>query len=169
MRRHTLTAAAVTAVLAFGLSACAPDGGKNPTGGRSPAARAAEQAKLIKYAQCMRSNGVDMPDPEPGGGLKMEQRGGDETVKQKTDAAQQKCRHLLPNGGQPPKLSPADVAKMREFAKCMRRHGVNMEDPGADGLIRVKETAGPGSTTRMNDKDAEQACAKLRPALEEKG
>ena len=171
MRRHTLTVAAVTALLAFGLSACGSDGGKNAPGGRSTATKANDQAKLIKYAQCMRANGVNMPDPEPGGGIKMEQRGGDETAKQKTDAAQQKCRHLLPNGGQPPKLSPADVTKMREFAKCMRQHGIPMEDPGDDGLIRVKETAGAGGkgASRLDDRAAEQACGKLRPALGGKG
>jgi hypothetical protein len=165
MRRHTFIALAVIPVLAFGLSACGSNGGKNAAGGRSTAARAGEQAQLVKYAQCMRSNGVDMPDPEPGGGLTMAQREGGVTTQEKTNVAQEKCRHFLPNGGQPPKLSPADVAKMREFAKCMRQHGVPMEDPGADGLIRVKETAGPGGAKRLDDKTAERACGKLRPAL----
>jgi len=160
--KHARTALAVIPLLALGLSACGTGIGPNASA-TSTAKAASDHDKMIKFAQCMRANGVDMPDPEPGGGIKMTQKGGPghEGEQKKFQAAQEKCRSLMPNGGRPPKLSPADVAKMREFATCMRAHGVNMEDPGDDGLIRVKETAGPGK--HVDAQVAQKACQKLMP------
>jgi hypothetical protein len=39
-----------------------------PNGGQGPQLDAAQQEQLRKFAQCMRDNGVDMPDPAPNGG-----------------------------------------------------------------------------------------------------
>ena len=169
-RKRTL---ALMPLLVRGLSACGPTAGRNASGtstgtgtGTGTAKATSDHDKMIKFAQCMRANGVDVPDPEAGGGIKMTAKGGpgqDGDLK-KFQAAQEKCRSLMPNGGQPPKLSPADVAKMREFAKCMRAHGVNMEDPGDDGGIRVTETGGAGK--QLDDQSAQKACQKLMPQSE---
>jgi hypothetical protein len=66
-------------------------------GGVAPDANdPARQDANLKYAQCMREHGVDVPDPKPGEGLKIQApEGGD---KAKTEAAQKACRHLLPGG-----------------------------------------------------------------------
>ena len=159
MRKHLL---AVVPVLIFGLAACGNGTGKNASS-TTTAKAASDHDKMVKFAQCMRQNGVDVPDPDPGGGIKFAQRGGGDAdaTQKKFQAAQQKCRSFMPNGGRPPKLSPADVAQMRQFAKCMRDHGVNMEDPSDDGMIRVKETGGPGK--HFDDQAAQQACQKLMP------
>jgi hypothetical protein len=164
MRRHLFTALAVIPLLVFGLSACGSSGGKASTAGKITAAKANGRDQQLKFARCMRANGVNMPDPDPNGRLTMERKAGDGQDDAKVNAAQEKCRKLLPGGGQPPKLSAADLAKMREFAKCMREHGVAMEDPGPDGLIKVKETAGAGKG-RLDSGAAEQACQKLMPEL----
>jgi len=37
----------------------------------------------------------------------------------------EKCREFLPDGGDPPKPSAEDLAKAREYAKCIREHGVS--------------------------------------------
>jgi hypothetical protein len=163
MRRHTFTALAVIPLLAFGLSACGSSG-KTSTAGKSTAAKQSERDQQLKFVQCMRANGVNMPDPDPNGGITMERKAGDGLTDAKVNAAQEKCRKLLPGGGQPPKLSSADLAKMREFAKCMREHGVAMEDPGPDGQINVKETAG-ADKGRVDGNAAQQACQKLMPQL----
>ncbi|MCE7009020.1 hypothetical protein LWC34_40335 [Kibdelosporangium philippinense] len=53
-----------------------------------------------------------------------------------------------------------DEDRMRDFAKCMREHGIDMPDPGPDGSM---------SATRMTEGDAEkwskagEACNKLLP------
>ena len=39
-----------------------------PNGGERPQLDAAQQEQLRKWAQCMRDNGIDIPDPDPNGG-----------------------------------------------------------------------------------------------------
>jgi hypothetical protein len=65
--------------------------------GGQPAQAQIQQA-AIRFAQCMRSNGVpSFPDPQPGGSLKftIHQLGASPQVK----AAMSACGHLLPAGG----------------------------------------------------------------------
>src|SRR3954453_13737534 len=77
--------------------------------------------KMRKFASCMREHGIDMPDPEVDdqGRTKVQIGGGGNTGggnppdKNKVDAAQRECQQYLPNGGDPPKMDPADVEKMR--------------------------------------------------------
>ncbi|MGI5212870.1 hypothetical protein [Plantactinospora sp. CA-290183] len=108
--------------------------------GPSPSASAvalSDEDRGREFAKCMRENGIDMPDPEPGGGLRMRKApGGDE---EKMQAAMEKCRSLLPNGGTGMKLDPEQVEKVRQLARCMRENGVpNFPDPAADGSIDLK-------------------------------
>ena len=143
--------------------------------GHTPATTAAastssKQADALKYAQCMRSHGVDIPDPQTtgsGGGFAIRIQGGpgsginpDSTTFQN---AQKACQSLLPNGGQ---LTPQQQAQAQQnaldFARCMRAHGVDIPDPqpGSNGAgIRI---GGPGSA-KINPDDpnfqsAQQAC-----------
>ena len=60
----------------------------------------AASEKALKFAECMRSNGVpNFPDPKGGGGIQIGGNGVDpQSPAFKT--AMQKCRSLLPNGGQ---------------------------------------------------------------------
>jgi hypothetical protein len=97
--------------------------------------------KMKEYAKCMREHGVDMPDPQsqPGGGVTMELSDGDG---EKVKAAEEQCRKLLPNGGAPPKLDAAQLDKLREQAKCMREHGVNMPDPDPNNPMMSIDTNG---------------------------
>lgn len=104
----------------------------------------------LAYARCMRENGVDMPDPivetDGGGGVSIGQSGigqsgPDATVsKDEFREADEGCRHFMeaarPDAGPP--LSAEDMDKMLAFAQCMRENGIDMEDPTADGGIRVR-------------------------------
>lgn len=114
-----------------------------------------DEQKMRDFTKCMRDHGVDMPEPKtgPGGGAMIELNGGpgDEA---KMKAADEACKHLLPNGGQPPKLDAAQLDKMREQAKCMREHGVNMPDPDPNNPgIRIE-----GSGDPEKDKKAFEEC-----------
>lgn len=100
---------------------------KQETASPSPSASADRMQAALDFARCMRAHGVDMPDPDPNGGVKIQVPGG--TDKTKVSAAQQACKQYLPNGGVPPTLSPEQVEQARTFAKCMREHGVNVPDP----------------------------------------
>lgn len=181
MRRHGFAVLAAIPVLVLGLTACgSDDGGKKGASG-TKAQTVSDQEKARKFAQCMRTNGVDMPDPETndGGGIairagkvKGKSTKADES---KFKAAMNKCRSLMPNGGKPPKLTPEDSAKMREFAKCMRQHGVDMPDPSDDGAITIKRKAGAGGAPAKglgDDKkleDAQKACQRYMPKLKTSG
>ncbi len=51
------------------MSACRSDlAAAFPGAALTPAQRAARTAELVKYAQCMRSHGVNIPDPTTSGG-----------------------------------------------------------------------------------------------------
>jgi hypothetical protein len=72
-----------------------------PNGGRLTAAQRAEfQDAALKFAQCMRSHGVDMPDPTfgsgPGGGAFLRLRGKINPNDPNFRKAQEACRHLMP-------------------------------------------------------------------------
>ncbi|HEX2314060.1 MAG TPA: hypothetical protein VHJ17_10015 [Thermomonospora sp.] len=165
-------ALALVPLLALTLAGCGSEG-KGPD---AKASREADAERARKFAQCMRENGVQMEDPEIGedGGLKIRQRapqsgsksGRPAIVEEKARDAMAKCRQHLPNGGKPPKLSPEEVEKMRQFAKCMRQHGVDMPDPDPNGGIRV-EAKGRGAFEDEDFRKAEQACRHLRPTRDE--
>lgn len=57
--------------------------------------------RMLKMAQCMRAHGVNMPDPQPGQGLMIQDSGGT-ADHAKVDKANQACRHLLNNGSAQP-------------------------------------------------------------------
>ncbi|MEO3747156.1 hypothetical protein [Plantactinospora sp. B5E13] len=108
--------------------------------GASPSTSAApvsDEDRQREFARCMRENGVEMPDPEPGKGPRI--RLGGNVDPEKAQAAMEQCRHLLPNGGKALDLSPEQIERMREMAKCMRENGVpDFPDPNPDGSLDLK-------------------------------
>jgi len=117
--------------------------GGGPRAGVPASAEAVDRdAAMRDFAQCMRDNGVDLPDPQPGrrmseayGGLL---RGDDPVVREALAA----CRSRLPNGGEPPKLDPVQLESYRAFAGCMRDNGVPLPDPAPDGSLQITGTGG---------------------------
>ncbi|MBA9004768.1 MULTISPECIES: hypothetical protein [Thermomonospora] len=163
LRRRAVVLAAVP-VLALSLAACGENGGA----GAGPSKSAmSDQDKRLKWAKCMRDNGVQVEVKPDGGMLTKREKsrtGGDEGPSDsESDEAMKKCRHLLPDGGEPPKPSAADVAKLREFAKCMRAHGIDMPDPGPDGRILIERREGDG-VSKKEMEDAQRACRKHMPS-----
>jgi hypothetical protein len=154
-----------------------PAASADPNASPSASAPTDPQEAFLAYAQCMRDNGIDMPDPEVndegGGKFSVGFSAGDgpgaggAVNSDKFAAADEECRALLENAigeGGRPELSPEDEAKMLDFARCMREHGIDMPDPGAGGLtFRV----GPGGEDGTFDKDAfeaaQEACQDLLP------
>lgn len=177
MRRRVAAALFLAAALA--LSGCGGSGGneaKGAGGGDRKSPSAGDMDKLRRFARCMRENGVDMDDPVDGrieirnsakpqgtaGGPAKNFGGPDD----KTKAAQEKCRHFMPDGGKPRKASPEEISQMRAFAKCMREHGVQMQDPDANGGMRFDAKEGAGSANNPGSaafKAADKACRKHQP------
>ena len=142
--------------------ATAGDGKASPTatastgnGKRDPQA---DQEAFLKFAQCMRDHGVPMEDPQfDGGGVSLMIPEG--TDKAKVDAAQGECKQFMPNGGEPPKLSPEDQERMRKYAQCMREHGItNFPDPGEDGRMMIDGNKLGIDPQSEQMKAAEKAC-----------
>lgn len=87
----------------------------------------------LAFAKCMRANGVPaFPDPEPGGGFLFHASAA-VMSSPAFRAAQSKCRALMPTpsgAGQNSSPSAQTLAKLRQVAQCMRRHGVpDFPDP----------------------------------------
>jgi hypothetical protein len=88
----------------------------------------------LDFARCMRSNGVpNFPDPSPGGGFVFSLQGINPKAPA-VQAAQAKCRSLMPSGPPTPgtttHASAHTMDKLREIAVCMREHGVpDFPDP----------------------------------------
>jgi hypothetical protein len=108
----------------------------------------------------MRDNGVpDFPDPGPDG--RFREPGHEQQNDPTFVAATEACRNLAPGGNHENTSDPAVVDQMRQYAQCVREHGVpDFPDPGPDGRIR-----GP-SHERQNDPKfvaANEACRSKLP------
>ena len=131
----------------------------------NPPATSAQEDGALAFADCMRSNGVpNYPDPTGSGLVKesLQQLG---VSSARFQAAQSACRHLLPNGGQPPSqaLRQQVRAQALSFSRCVRSHGVpNFPDPGSDGRIPDPATVGIDQGS-PRFQAANQACGKYRP------
>ena len=122
----------------------------------SPLSQAQMEAMQLKFAQCMRQHGVNMPDPKAGR-MSMMLKKGEET---KVKAAQEACKQYLPNGGQPDgKADPKMRDQAVKFAQCMRQHGVNVPDPGADGALKIDGRNMPQAKMEA----AQKACSQYQP------
>src|SRR5262245_38887063 len=129
---RAIAAGTLAAALGLGLAACGGSGDSNGvaslsstgqtttnsssgSGGASPKER--RDAEL-KFAQCMRQHGVDMPDPV-NGRFDLRVKPGDQN---KAADAQRACQKYLQNVA--PRMSEEEQAKMRQaaldYAKCMR-------------------------------------------------
>jgi hypothetical protein len=149
MRRRRFGAvAALVALLA--LSACGNNDGSGvaSAGGDGNLAVADteqetldEEAQALAFAECMRDNGFDMPDPEPGQeGLinTLRQAHGEQdqaTADEVFEAAFAACEDLLPEFVTQDHAQPDEEA-MLALAECLREEGLDVPDNlfGAGGM-----------------------------------
>ena len=148
------------------LAAC---GGGDDGSGGSADDRAQFREAALKYAECMRRNGVDMPDPAPGEGLRFTAPPGGPTAT--FERAERECRKHLEDV-RPPELSEEEEREFREraleHARCMREHGFDMPDPTFGEGGRVEMRLGGGIDP--NDpafQEAQRECGTLRGPAEE--
>lgn len=113
---------------------------------------------MLEFTECMRDEGVEMPDPEVragpggGGGIAIANRGNGPEDAEAFEAAQEVCGDILDDAfGERPQLSPEEEAEMRDnmlaFAECMRDHGIDMPDPefgSGGGGFTIRAEAAPG-------------------------
>jgi hypothetical protein len=121
--------------------------------------RAEFREAAVDYAQCMRENGVDMPDPDPNApGIQLRSPPG--TDRATMERAQEACQEIL-DKARPPELSAEEQSEFRERAleqaQCMREHGIDMPDPTFDGG-GVRMQLPPGSREDPAFQEAVEEC-----------
>ena len=169
-----MTAAVALAVTAAGaLTGCSGAGsgpGVATVGGAKASASASAAAdpdqQQLRFVQCMREHGIDMPDPEPGAdGTSRLRLGGLAGVdRDKLTAAAAACRSLLPAGGALPSLNPQQADQMRAYAQCLREHGINVPDPDPQtGRIKIDDELLKLNPDDPAFKRAQEDCRTLRP------
>jgi len=164
MRLRALSALAVMTVL-LGLAACGNTSNKNGvasagSGAAAPAATASPSMDprdaQLRFAQCMRENGIQVADPEPGKPFQV--NGGADPAK--LQAAQKKCGPILQAGGMGPNANdPAEQDAMVKFAQCMRAHGVDVPDPQAGQGLKLQAP----NVSQEQAEAAQKACQQYLP------
>lgn len=141
----------VMAVLALG--ACTSGGDT-----ASPTATTADpDTQALKFTRCMREHGVDMPDPEPGGGIRIRVDKGQEA---KVEAAQKACREFDPMGDGGRRGDPQNADHQLRMARCLREQGIDAPDPEPGEPMRVRSRRDDGTSLD----EAMRICEKQVPA-----
>ena len=108
--------------------------------------------KAVKFAECMRANGVsDFPDPNASGEFVYGVSVSPAVFKQAVDA----CKDLQPPGTLSAKRSPEQQKEGLTFAQCVRENGVkDFPDPvNGEPLVdtrRIPSSATNGGMTILN-------------------
>ncbi|MFG1703147.1 hypothetical protein ACFLIM_08135 [Nonomuraea sp. M3C6] len=125
----------------------------------SPSATMDAQEAGLKFAQCMREHGIDMPDPT-GGRIELKIPPG--TDQNKVEKAHKACQPIMDSvvrDQTPP--SQQDFDQMVKFAQCMRQHGVDMPDPKPGEGLRIQMRGG----SKEKLEAAQQACEQYQPGF----
>jgi hypothetical protein len=157
IRRLWLLAALATVVLiGAGCGSSAPSETRvaNSTGTASSGANAKLTApeKAVKFAECMRTNGVPhFPDPDTNGNYNF----GVDVSKAVFVKAVDACKALEPPGALSAKRTAKQQSASLRFAECVREHGVkDFPDPvNGEPLIdttKIPSSNKPGGMTILN-------------------
>jgi len=109
----------------------------------------ATREQAVKFAECMRANGVkEFPDPEASGTLTIDGIANGSSLDTNSAAFKQAiaaCKDLQPPGFTGGKRSPEQQKAALKFAQCIRDNGVkDFPDPTPDGPL-VDTSRMPGS------------------------
>ncbi|GAA3080268.1 hypothetical protein [Streptosporangium carneum] len=132
-------AAAVLAAVTLGLTGCG--GGQT----EPKTLTKDEYDKALKYAQCMRKYGLEVPVPDPDGRMPAGVSVTADPNDPKTAAARAACGRLAPpahSDGKPPQEMVDHALKT---AECLRRRGIDAKDP-RPGEIGLTVDEAPGDT-----------------------
>ena len=138
----------------------------HPAGPPTALTQAQEFQRLVKFAGCMRSHGIGVPDPQPG---RFQIPVATDPA---TAAALRACRPWLPSleagtsGGTNATLA-AELPGLIAYARCMRGHDIAMLDPTSFGALNLGQV--PGITSDFGRyspqfRAADAACRHLLPA-----
>lgn len=130
------------------LAACSPDPGGTSAPPTATTAVAADGP--VRFTQCVRDQGFDLPSPPPGA------QAVELPAKAKTDpamaAAVDKCRHLLSEGSGKNPGDPQQQDRAVTLARCLREHGVPVDDPAPGQPLRLNvDSRNPAAMKAVED------------------
>ena len=139
----------MVALLSAGCSNAPAETGPASSGGSN----ATNRGQAVKFAECMRKNGVrEFPDPDASGDLTIDRIANGSSLDTSTAAFKQAisaCRDLEPPGFMGHKRTAQEQEYALKFAQCIRDNGVkDFPDPTPDGPLvdtnRIPSAAGNG-------------------------
>jgi hypothetical protein len=156
-KRRPLAALALIAVVALiaGCGSSAPA----QTGAGSTNNTTANAQKAVKFAKCMRSNGVNQfPDPDASGKLTIDAVANGSSLDTSSPAFKQAvsaCKHLEPAGFMGSKRTSRQQQAGLKFAQCIREAGVpDFPDPTPNSPLvdtnRIPSANRPGGMSILN-------------------
>ncbi|MDE0321379.1 hypothetical protein [Candidatus Poriferisodalis multihospitum] len=151
-----------------------------------------DEELLLEFAQCMRDNGVDFPDPvveadgtiafglRPGRGSGGQDGDGLQAIGRDPDlpAARDACLEIIEGlalgpGGQNFDESQVELMdRLLEFAQCMRDNGVDVPDPDPNAFGPGSGGGGPFGEIDFDDADVSAAfdvCGEQLPSRPGRG
>ena len=161
-RSRPVAALATIAIVAL-LGAC----GSNAPAATGTGSGGNNVAQAVKFAQCMRSNGVsNFPDPDASGALTIDGVVNGSSLDPNSATFQQAisaCKDLEPPGFTGSTRSAQQQEAALKFAQCMRDNGVpDFPDPTANGPLidttRIPSMAGKNPRSDPGFSAALQKC-----------
>ncbi|MFZ1995635.1 MAG: hypothetical protein WAU75_16110 [Solirubrobacteraceae bacterium] len=171
-KRRPLAALALIALISACGSNAPGEAGAGIGSGTGGNRTAVSARKAVKFAKCMRSNGVgNFPDPGASGNLTIDQIVNGSSLDPSTPAFKQAisaCQDLEPAGFMGRKRSAQQQGAALTFARCIRENGVeDFPDPvNGQPLVdtnRIPSSNKPGGMTILNA--AMQKCRGLAAAV----
>jgi hypothetical protein len=146
----TLRPLAAFAMLALIITGCSSTSAG--TGSSGANSTASTHGRAVRFAECMRSNGVSaFPDPDASGELTIDAVANGSSVDTSSAAfehALSACRDLEPPGFTGHERNAQEQEAALEFAQCIRDNGVpDFPDPGPDDPL-VDTNRIPSSNTQ---------------------
>jgi hypothetical protein len=148
-----LAMVALMSLISAGCGSTAPSetgtASRTSTGGNKSAT---DQDKAVKFAECIRSNGVsDFPDPDAKGEFQY----GVSVSPAVWQKAVDTCKDLQPPGSLSAKRSPKQQTASLRFAQCIRKNGVKDFPDPANGepvidTTHIPSSNRPGGMTILN-------------------
>lgn len=152
--------------LALAVSAC---GGGEDDGsaddGNGTGAELTQAERALAFNECMREQGIDMPDPDPDQPAIAIPDRDDPAVQEALEV----CREEMPGGGPFGGGEPdaEQLAALQEFTECMREEGIDMPDPNPDGSLSLPEGMDTGDGPQMGPGGGGRVDAEFQAAIEE--
>ena len=171
-QRWPLAALALIAVV-VPISACSSSAPARTGSSGGGGLTATVHEKALKFAECMRNNGVSaFPDPPASGGLTIDGIANGSSLDTNSAAfteAVSACKELEPAGFTGQKATPQQTNARLKFAQCMRDHGVpDFPDPSPNGPLidtsRIPSLAGKDPRTDPGFNAAMQTCQNFAAA-----